>query len=102
MMLARVECPVDRLDDALLVCETLCAHAPGHLLDGYLSCQVDVHGDRVELELGELRADGARGLVDDAAIPGVGNLLERMADELRLEPDPQGDGERIALVLNFS
>jgi serine/threonine-protein kinase RsbW len=102
MMLARAECPLDRLDDALLVCDALCAHAPPHVSDGYLVCTVTVRDGAITLSVSELSPSGASGLVADAVVPGVGNLLERVTDQLRVEPDPEHGGQRLELVVNFA
>ena len=37
MVLARAACPLDRLDDALILCDAISAHAPAHARDGHLS-----------------------------------------------------------------
>ncbi len=37
MVLARADCPVDRLDDALLACEEIATHGLGFVADGHLS-----------------------------------------------------------------
>ena len=34
MLAARAQCPIDRLDDALLVADTVAAHSPDHAVDG--------------------------------------------------------------------
>ena len=43
-------------------------------------------GGQVELRVGELAAGGARELVREATLPGVGNVLEHVAQELRYRP----------------
>jgi hypothetical protein len=46
MVLTRADWPLDRLDDALLVCDAIAAHAPAHARDGRLAFTVasDSHG----------------------------------------------------------
>ncbi len=34
MLAARAQCPIDRLDDALLVADTVAAHSPDHAING--------------------------------------------------------------------
>jgi hypothetical protein len=97
MVLARAACPMDRLDDAMLVCDTLSAHAPTYAGDGHLAFTVTTREHGLELRVGELAEEGARRLVDDAAVPGVGNVLERVADELRIAPS----GRELVLGLSF-
>ena len=36
MVLARTDCPMDRLDDAMILCDALSAHAPAHARDGHI------------------------------------------------------------------
>jgi serine/threonine-protein kinase RsbW len=101
MMLARAECPLDRLDDAMLLCDALCAYAPTHVSDGYLSCQVTVNERDLQLRVDGLSVSGARGLIADAVLPGVGNVLEHVTDELRVEQDPQQPA-RLLMSLSFA
>jgi serine/threonine-protein kinase RsbW len=101
MVLARANCPIDRLDDAMLVCDTVSAHAPAHASDGRLAFTVatDAHG--LELRVGGLAEQGARRLVQDAALPGVGNVLERVVDELGFEPGHDSPAEELVLQMCF-
>lgn len=101
MLLARANCPVDRMDDALVVCDALTVHAPSLANDGYLALAVSVRGEALELRVGELPEHAARRLVQDAVLPGVGNVLERMTDELRVESSADGAGEQLVLGLAF-
>ena len=102
MVLARADWAVDRLDDALLVCDALCAHAPTYATDGRLTFSVQANEHEAELRVGDLTGDGAAGLIQDAMLPMVGNLLERIADRVSIEPDEQGDGSQLVLVLSAS
>jgi hypothetical protein len=87
MLAARAHCPVDRLDDALLVADAIAAHAPGHSVDGHVAVELRTSGDGLELRVLELNPAGGDGLLADAALPGVGNVLERIADDVRVEGD---------------
>ncbi len=99
MLAARAQAPIDRLDDALLVADAIAAHGPGYA-DGLLGVRVRAGDGELELRVGPLRHDGARGLVESAELPGVGNVLERVADELVVEDDDP-DGERLVIRLGF-
>ena len=101
MVLARANCPMDRLEDAMVVCDALSAHAPAHANDGHVTFAVSVRGGALELRVGELPERAANRLVQDAVLPGVGNVLDRMTDELRVEPTAGGDGEELVLGLVF-
>jgi hypothetical protein len=101
IMLARANCPMDRIDDAMLICDALSAHAPAYAADGHLAFAVSARGRQFELRVGELGERVAGRLVRDAVLPGVGSVLERMTDELLVEPAAEGDGEELVLRLEF-
>lgn len=99
MMLARARCPVDRLDDALTMCDALSAHAPAHAPDGQVRFTVLTHVDSLELRVGALAAGGARSMLQESALPGVGNVIESIADDMRIEPGESE--EELVLTLSF-
>ena len=83
MLAARAQCPIDRLDDALLVDRRgrrarADAHAPT------ATCRSSWPPTRrgLELRVGALARGGADSLLADAELPGVGNVFERVADEV--------------------
>jgi hypothetical protein len=99
MLAARAQCPVDRLDDALLVADAIAAHSQAHAVDGHVTVKLVAGLSGLEMTVSELREGGADGLLADASLPGVGNVLERIADEVRVE---RGDGrESLALRMSF-
>jgi serine/threonine-protein kinase RsbW len=102
MLAARADCPIDRLDDALLVADAVAAKAGSFSADGRVKVRVFAEIGSVELVVGPLRPNGAGDLVESAALPGVGNVLERVADELESdELDGAGDGEYLRIRLGF-
>lgn len=101
MVLARANCPMDRLDDAMLICDALSAHAPEHASDGSLTFALSAEDGDFELRLGELAANGGEAVVRDSILPGVGNVLERMTDELNVVPAAEGGPEELVLKLRF-
>ncbi|HZO36258.1 MAG TPA: hypothetical protein VFB41_05210 [Solirubrobacteraceae bacterium] len=102
MLAARALCPVDRLDEALLLADAIAAHAPGHTLDGTLIVTVTTDADTIRLRVGPLREDGAEAVLADATLPGVGNVLERVADALVTERSDNGNGEELRLEIAFA
>lgn len=88
MLAARADCPIDRLDDALLIADAIAARAGSFSSDARIHVHVTAGPGAVELRVGPLREGGADDLVASAALPGVGNVLERVSDEL----EPQRDG----------
>src|SRR4051794_41254324 len=101
MLAARAQCPVDRLDDALLVADAIAAHTQTHSVDGHVTVRLVASGDAIELHVAELREGGARGLLADASLPGVGNVLERIADEVDVGSGQNGT-ETLSLKLSFA
>jgi len=101
MVLARADCPVDRLDDALLACEEITTHGLGYVADGHLSVTLNAGKDQLEVRIGELTERGAEGMLAAAMVPGVGNVLERVTDEQRVEPAKDGGAEELVLAISF-
>lgn len=101
MVLARANCPMDRLDDAMLICDALSAHAPDHSGDGHVAFALSAQTGGFELRVEELPERAATKLVQEAVLPGVGNVLERMTDSLRVEPAADGSHEELVLELRF-
>jgi serine/threonine-protein kinase RsbW len=99
MLTARADCPIDRLDDALLVADAISAKAGSFSEDGRVNVRVVARARSVELEIGPLRSGGAEELVASAALPGVGNVLERVADVL--EPQQREAGDFLVIRLGF-
>jgi serine/threonine-protein kinase RsbW len=102
MLAARAQCPIDRLDDALLITDAVAAHAPRYAVNGYVSVVVRADEEGIELSVGPLRDEGADGIVADAALPGIGNVLEQIADDVERQDAPQGVGEQLVIRLRFA
>jgi hypothetical protein len=102
MVLARTDCPLDKLDDALILCDALSAHAMPHARDGRISFTLDPQPGGLELRVAELERGGAAGVMDDARLPDVGNVIERFSREQRVEPAADGAGEELVLKFAFA
>jgi hypothetical protein len=100
IVLARADWPLDRLDDALLVCDALCAHAPAHADNGRLSFSIEADHREAELRVLDLIGGGAAALVKDTMLPVVGNVLERIAERMSVETNEQGTGSQLSIVLS--
>ena len=100
MLAARAQCPVDRLDDALLVADAIAAHTQAHTADGHVTVRLAAGPEGIEMSVGELGEGGADGLLADASLPGVGNILERIADHV--EVDRSAGRETIVVRLGFA
>ena len=101
ILAARADCPIDRLDDALLIADAVAAQAARFAMDGRVNVRVVAERGSVELHVGPLRADGAGALIESASLPGIGNVLERVADELEPQPGSNGDDEYLRIRLGF-
>jgi hypothetical protein len=101
MLAARAQCPIDRLDDALLVADTVAAHGPDHTVNGTVRVGLAAQEGQLELTVGPLRPQGGKALLADAELPGVGNVLERVADLVEVRDDGNG-GEELHIRLGFA
>ncbi len=97
MLAARAQCPIDRLDDAMLLSDALAAHAPRFAKEGWITFTVETTVESLRLQVGPLPPGGAEELVKAAQLPGVGNVFERVADGVTTESHPEGDTLNIAL-----
>jgi serine/threonine-protein kinase RsbW len=100
MLAARAQCPIDRLDDAMLLTDAVAAHAPTHTTEGHVQVVVAADETGIELRVGALARGGADSLLADAELPGVGNVFTRVADEVVARSAGDGAGELI-LRLRF-
>jgi serine/threonine-protein kinase RsbW len=88
---ARAPLPVDRLEDAVLIADALAARAPAYTIDGRLPIAVRAGDGRLELRVGPLRPGGGARVLEGAALPGAGNVIERLADSVRIREGAGGD-----------
>jgi hypothetical protein len=100
MVLARADWPLDRLDDALLVCDALSAHAPAYASEGRLSFSIAADEQEAELRVLDLVDGGAEALAKDAILPIVGNVLERIAERMSVESDERDECSQLLVVLS--
>jgi hypothetical protein len=101
MLAARALCPIDRLDDALLITDAIAAHAGDFTENGTVGVTVTADDDNLTMLVSPLRAQGAEGLLRAAELPGVGNVLERVADEVSSGAAESGSGEALCVRLAF-
>ncbi len=101
MLAARAQCPIDRLDDAILLTDAVAAHAPVHAQNLHVHVVVAADDDHLELRVSELRPDGGRRLLADGDLPGVGNVFDRVADDVHAGTSANGETGELILRLNF-
>jgi hypothetical protein len=102
MLAARADLPLDRLDDAVLVADLIAARAPAHSVDDSINVTLDPGDRTLGLRVGPLRAGGAQALIVDAAVPGVGNVIEQLADELSIAPEGEIEFLQVRLAYTNS
>ena len=100
MLAARADLPLDRLDDAVLVADLIAARAPAHSLRDTVDVALHPGRRTLSLRVGPLRPGGGDALVVDAAVPGVGNVIEQLADAL--DVSPEGDAEFLHVRLAYA
>ena len=98
MLAARADLPLDRLDDAVLVADVIASRA-----SSWAPESVDVTlrpGERtLWLRVGPLQPGGAQALLGDAAVPDVGSVILKLADEV--EVDTEGSFEFLRVRLAY-
>jgi serine/threonine-protein kinase RsbW len=82
MLAARADLPLDRLDDAVLVADLIAARAPAHVLAATVDIELETGPRTLSLQVGPLRPGGGQALIVDAAVPGVGSVIEQLADDV--------------------
>jgi serine/threonine-protein kinase RsbW len=101
LLAARADFSIDRLSDAQIVSDALAAHSADQALDGHVGVAVTEQDRELELRVGPLRLGGGDDLVQATEVPGLGRLLEQLADDVSVEPTTteDGDGEVLRLRL---
>jgi serine/threonine-protein kinase RsbW len=99
MLAARADLPLDRLDDAVLVADVIASRASAWSSDlVHVSMQP---GERLLwLRVGPLQKGGADALLGDAAVPDVGSVIVKLADEVHV--DTEGDAEYLRVRLAYA
>lgn len=98
MVLTRADWPLDRLEEALLVCDALSAHIPEGADAARPTFSLQADDSHAELGISGLAAQDAERLLGDR-LPLVGNVLEQLAESVALEPEPDGSGTRLTIAL---
>lgn len=101
MLAARADAPVDRLDDVLLLSDAIAAHGPAQAVDGEgLRVHIRTTQDELVLRIGPLPAEGGTAMLAAAELPGVGNIVEQVSQQVTVEP---GDaGEHLVILVSLS
>jgi hypothetical protein len=99
MLAARADLPLDRLDDAVLVADLIASRAPTHVSAQAVDVDLETGDRTLSLRIGPLRPGGGEALLLDATVPGVGNVIEQLADDIAVRPE--GDTEFLDVRLAY-
>lgn len=100
VLAARTDFPVDRLTDTMLLADALAANAADGFDDGVVRMLVEDGDGTIDLQVGPMREGAAEKLRDGLRIPGLGATLEKLADEVGV--DREDDGEYFRLKMRPS
>jgi serine/threonine-protein kinase RsbW len=98
VLAARAGFSVERLSDAQLITDAISAHAAGTFLGTRVNAGIEAGDRRLELQLGPLVSGGGSALVQASAVGGLEPVLERLSDELLVEPVNGHEQLRLAIV----
>jgi serine/threonine-protein kinase RsbW len=97
VLASRTDFPVDRLTDTMLLADALAAGAAQGFDDGVVRMLVEDGDGTIDLKVGPMRDGAGEKLRENLRIPGLGATLEKLADEVEVER--QGDGEYFRLKM---
>ena len=106
MLAARADFPLDRLADAVLVSDAIAAHAGSYMARDDVSLAIMDGDGSLDFRVGPLREGGARALLSQLEVPGLGGSLERLVDSVTVEESGDGgahesaEGEYLALRID--
>src|SRR3954451_2812052 len=83
---ARAYFSTDRISDTQMLADALVAHTDGEVLSGHLAMGVSVAPRNLEIKVGPLLAGRADAMFGEAAIDGLGPVLERLTDGHAVSP----------------
>ena len=87
----------ERLVEALLVAELVARNSLRYLVGDHAEIGLTNSGEGFELAIGPLEQGGAMAMVSDTEVPVVGSIVERLVDEVKVQPT--GDHERLVVQL---
>lgn len=88
----------ERVMEGLLLAELVARNSLRYLIGETVAVHIDLVGDGFELRVGPLEPGGAQAVIADSEVPVIGSVLERLADEVRV--DHADDGERLTLRID--
>jgi anti-sigma regulatory factor (Ser/Thr protein kinase) len=98
ILAARANFSIDRLSDAVLLGDAISAHAPDDFPGGTARIAVEEDDGSLTVKVGPLVQGAGDRLLSGMRIPQIGGSLERLADEIRVVQEE--DGEHILLRIS--
>jgi len=89
MLAARADLPLDRLDDAVLVADVVASRAAAFAPDAVV-VRLQPGERTLWLRVGPLQPGGAEALLGEAAVPDVGSVILKLADEVHVDTGEGG------------
>lgn len=89
ILAARADFPLDRLADAVLVSDAIAAHASDYISGSDVGLVIEDGDGTLDFRVGPLHEGGGEGLLREMEVPGLGQSLERLVDEVKVE---RGEG----------
>jgi serine/threonine-protein kinase RsbW len=91
VLAARTDFPVDRLTDTMLIADALAANAAAGFEDGNIRMVVEDGDGSIRVRVGPMQEGAAARLRSELEIPGLGATLEKLADEVSVDEDSEGE-----------
>lgn len=89
ILAARADFPLDRLADAVLVSDAISEHASDYISGSDVGLVIEDEDGSLHFRVGPLHEGGGEGLLREMEVPGLGQSLERLVDEVSVV---RGDG----------
>jgi serine/threonine-protein kinase RsbW len=91
----------ERLMEALLVAELVARYGLRHLIGERVRIRLERTGEGFDLQIGPLEPGGADAVVTESEVPGIGSIVDRLADGVRMETEDLDGVEVEFLVLHM-
>jgi len=91
----------ERLMEALLVAELVARYGLRHLIGERVRIRLERTGEGFDLQIGPLEPGGAEAVVSESEVPGIGSIVDRLADGVRMETEELDGVEVEFLVLHM-
>jgi serine/threonine-protein kinase RsbW len=91
VLAARTDFPVDRLTDTMLIADALAANAAAGFEDGNIRMVIEDGDGSIRVRVGPMLEGAAARLRSELEIPGLGATLEKLADEVSVDEDSEGE-----------